>query len=192
MHLDWTHLNVALKHISAIIQKSICSTLSVLCQENNFCINTKIKYTDDCLSISSVWVKTYIFDRGLSKQSVTFRSHGLFSHIFWRIRGCATWVWLTSHRLKGKPKNYIYCTKKKKYQGLQNNIHKSTEWRKDGAFDTKDTLKFIFEGGVGRVGGTSSIWKRIKCDSLNRFPYIHNALTAKNACFFSFLESFFT
>ncbi len=79
---------------------------------------------------------------------------------------------------------------KKKYQGLQKNIHKSTGWRKDGAFDTKDTLKIIFEGGVGRVGGTSSIWKRIKCDSLNRFPYIHNALTAKNACFFSFLESF--
>lgn len=35
----------------------------------------------------------------------------------------------------------------KKYQGLQNNIHKSTGWRKDGALDTKDTLKFISKGG---------------------------------------------
>lgn len=75
--------------------------------------------------------------------------------------------------------------KKKKYQELQNYIHKSTWWRKDGALDTKDTLKFIFEGGVGGVGGTSSIWKQIKSDILSRFPCIHNALTAKNACFFS-------
>lgn len=54
-----------------------------------------------------------------------------------------------------KPKKYM--KKKKKYQGLQNNIHKSTWWRIDGALDTKDTLKFLFEAGVGGVGGTSSI-----------------------------------
>lgn len=189
LHLDWTHLNVALKHISAIIQKSICSTLLLLCQENNFCFNTKIKYTDDCLCTSSVWVKTYIFDLGLGKQSVTFQHYGFH---FWRVRGWGCGivprVWVTSHGPKRKKNRNLKKKNIIQSVGITVYIHRSTGLRKSqGAFDTKDTLKFFRRMGWG-VGGTSTVWKRSKCDSLNRFSYIHNALTAKNA-YVSFHET---
>lgn len=97
---------------------------------------------------------------------------GFFRIVYgtWRAGGgIVPRAWPTSHGPKTEIEKEKHHSVSKGYS-IHSQKHRVEEGV--GAVDTKDTLKFF---------GTSSVWKRTKCDSLNRFPYIHNALTAKNA-----------